>query len=86
MQEFLHFTGRQATGKMCHLHYPERKTIVISHDDLREEGREGGREVWQLPVHLKIQKKFDSVRNALSLPSPSFHLVKILASLSLTQY
>lgn len=45
MQEFLHITGRQVTGKMCHLHYPGEKAIVISQNGLlREGGRQGERE------------------------------------------
>lgn len=42
MQEFLHFTGRQATGKCVVYITPESKTIVISHSDLREGQPEGG--------------------------------------------
>ena len=42
MQEFLHFTGRQATGKCVIYITPESKAIVISHNDLREGQPEGG--------------------------------------------
>ena len=41
MQEFLHFTGRQATGKCVIYITPESKAIVISHNDLREGQPEG---------------------------------------------